>query len=121
MRRGGRRRRFIVPGAAAVWVSSGRWDPRRLRVEQCAETLKAELVYRNMICDGVDCAPGWSGTIQWTPNCPSQAWLIDVELKPNPVWGRGASFSDVSNAGSWPPGSMCRSLVLNPGAEAVGA
>jgi len=44
MRRGGwRPRRHVTRSRAAVWVPSGRWGPRRARVEQCV-TLRAELV-----------------------------------------------------------------------------
>lgn len=51
-RRGGRRpHRYIVPGKMPVWVSAGRWEPRRARVEQCV-TLRAELVYHQASVTG---------------------------------------------------------------------
>ena len=90
-RRGGyRRRRYVVPGEVPVWVSTGRWGPRRARVEQCA-TLAAELLYHRMICDGVKFAPGWRkrftctvGDVQF-PN-------IAAEVISNAVWRRGRLF-----------------------------
>ena len=90
-RRGGRRpRRYVVPHEVPVWVSGGRWGPRRARVEQCA-TLEAEIVYHLMICAGEPLAPGWHATVSSTagnykfPN-------IKVEVVANAVWRRGRLF-----------------------------
>jgi hypothetical protein len=52
--------------------------------------LAAELVYGDLICDGQTFAPGWRGTLRWTPLGAS--YDIAVEVVPNAVWRRGRLF-----------------------------
>jgi hypothetical protein len=90
--RGGRRR-WIVPGEVPVWVSSGRWGPRRARVGQCSAILGAELVYHQLICKMQNFGPGWRATLSWKPHGDSErSWDIKVEVLPNAVWRRGRLF-----------------------------
>jgi hypothetical protein len=97
MRRGGwRPRRFVVPGQVPAWVSSGRWGPRRARVEECV-TLAAELVYHALVCDGVPVAPGGHATLTCTvgdvqfPNIEVEAVVVDAKRI-------GLDLSDVIDA-----------------------
>jgi hypothetical protein len=92
LRRGGRRaRRYIVPGVVPVWVSTGRWGPRRARVEQCV-TLRAELVYDQMIRDKETFGPGSRATLTWTPYRSDKPWDIRAEILANSVWRCGRIF-----------------------------
>jgi hypothetical protein len=93
-RRGGRRpRKYVIPGEVPVWVSSGRWGPRRARVGQCVAILAAELVYDKLIRDGEKFGPGRRATLAWTPAGVSGAsWNIEAEVLPNAVWRRGRLF-----------------------------
>jgi hypothetical protein len=93
-RRGGRRaRRYIIAGEVTVWVSSGRWGPRRARVEQCPAVLGAEFVYGQMICDGPQFCPGSRAAISWKPKDGSgRSWDIKAEVVANAVWRRGRLF-----------------------------
>src|SRR5262245_36823140 len=93
MRRGGyRRRRFVIPGEVPVWVSTGRWGPRRARVEQCV-TLAAELVYDKLILDGQSFGPGSRLTLTWTPQGNvGPSWDVSAEVVANAVWRRGRLF-----------------------------
>ena len=91
-RRGGRRRRYVIPGEVPVWVSSGRWGPRRARVGQCV-TLGAEFVYGQLICEEQKFGPGWRATLSWTPHGGTgTSWDITAEVLPNAVWRRGRLF-----------------------------
>jgi hypothetical protein len=90
-RRGGFRRRYVTPGSVPVWISSGRWGPRRARVEQCV-TLAAELVYHQMVCEGPPFGAGSRATLTWTPNGSSKSWPIGAEVVANAVWRRGRLF-----------------------------
>ena len=92
-RRGGYRlRRYVVPADVPAWISSGRWGPRRVRVERCV-TLRAELVYGQMICEGAHFAPGARATLSWKPHGGIEtSWEITVEVLPNAVWRRGRLF-----------------------------
>ncbi len=92
-RRGGRRPRRIVPGEVAAWVSSGRWGPKRARVEQCVAILTAEQVYDRLLRDGEPLSPGWIGGVGWTPNATKdRQWEIEAEVRPNAVWRAGRLF-----------------------------
>lgn len=91
-RRGGwRPRRYVIPSEVPVWVASGRWGPRRVRVEHCA-TLRAELVYHEMVCDGSEFGAGARAILQWTPPGAATSWRIEAELAANAVWRRGRLF-----------------------------
>jgi hypothetical protein len=90
-RRGGRRRRYVIPGQVPVWVSGGRWGPRRARVEQCP-TLAAELVYHQMVCEGAAFGPGSRATLTWTPNGSEASCRVEAEVVANAVWRRGRLF-----------------------------
>lgn len=89
--RGGLRRRSIRPGEVPIWVSSGRWGPRRVRVSECVAVLKAEHVYDELLLKGI-CRPGWRGTI-WVdvhggrPACP-----LVADVRPNAIWRAGRVF-----------------------------
>ncbi len=101
--RGGRRpRRYIVPGAVPVWVSSGRWGPRRARVEQCVAALAAELVYDDLIRAGTALTPGWCAVRRWTPKDGSgRTWEISIEVVANAVWRCGRLFLRCPNCDRW--------------------
>jgi hypothetical protein len=101
MGRGGSRpRRYITPGDdAKVWVSSGRWGPRRARVEQCV-TLAAELVYHEWLCDGVSMKPGARATASWRPHNSGPKWMISLEVLPNAVWRHGRLFFKCPRCGN---------------------
>jgi hypothetical protein len=85
-------RRYVIPGDVSLWVSGGRWGPRRARVGQCAATLAAELVYHQMICEGENFGPGWRATLAWTAAGADAAWRIEAEVLANAVWRRGRLF-----------------------------
>lgn len=89
--RGGRRpRRFIRREDAPVWVPSGRWGPRRARVEHCV-TIRAERVYHQALCAGEPLKPGDQLTLIWRPQ-DSAAWESRAELVSNAVWRHGRLF-----------------------------
>jgi len=93
VRGGERTRRYITPGAVPVWVSSGRWGPRRARVEQCVVALAAELVYDKLIREGVPLKPGWRTTGSWeSPDGSGRSWGISIEVVANAVWRCGRLF-----------------------------
>jgi len=81
-RRGGwRPRRYVTRSQVPVWVSSGRWGPRRVRVEECV-TIRAELVYHHALCEGQPIRPGSCLTVTWkAPD--SDPWQIDAEVIAN--------------------------------------
>ena len=82
----------MVPGKVPVWVLSGRWGPRRVRVEHCV-TLRAELVYGQMIYDGEQFGPGCRPMLSWKPHGDAeQSWDIRAEVMANAVWRRGRLF-----------------------------
>lgn len=90
------RRRCVTPGTVPVWVSSGRWGPRRARVEQCT-TLRAELVYHQALCAGEPLCPGSRLELTWRPDSDEHlgtgaSWPIDAEVVCNAVWRRGRVF-----------------------------
>src|SRR5262245_13955877 len=90
-RRGGYRlRRFVIPGRVPVWVPSGRWGPRRARVEQSV-TLAAELVYHQMFCEGSTFGPGARAFLSWKPDSVTE-WPLETEIVANAVWRRGRLF-----------------------------
>jgi hypothetical protein len=90
--RGGRRpRRYVIGDQVPVWVSSGRWGPRRVRVEQCV-TLTAEIVYHQALCAREPIGPGSRLTLTWRPHDSSFSWQIDAEVIPNAVWRCGRLF-----------------------------
>ena len=73
--------RWVVPGQVPVWVSGGRWGPRRVRIYECAALLAAELVFGRLLTDGEDLCPGWRAVVSWTPEDGSgTSWKIDAEV-----------------------------------------
>lgn len=91
MRRGGARRRHIIPGEDAdVWVPGGRWGPRRARVESCAVVHRAELLYDDLVRRGDDFGPGSAGSISFTIR--GRNWTLTFEVAENAVWRRGRLF-----------------------------
>jgi hypothetical protein len=90
--RGGRRPRVFL-GRVPAWVSAGRWGPRRVRVEECAAMLPAELVYDRLLRDNVAIGPGWRAELRWTPTgLDGRRWSIYAEVRANAVWRRGRLF-----------------------------
>ena len=86
-------RRYIRPGEdAAVWIESGRWGPKRVKVSQCWATLRAEDVYTGLLRDDSKRArPGARGVLSWTLSAEHTvevAW----ELRANAVWRFGRVF-----------------------------
>jgi hypothetical protein len=91
------RRRYIRPGQdAAVWIDSGRWGPKRLKVTQCWATLTAEGVYTGLLRDDATRArAGARGTVEWTVRSRSgcsRSFPADWELRANAVWRHGRLF-----------------------------
>ena len=90
-RQGGwRPRKWIVPGEVPVWVSSGRWGPRRARVSQCWTMFRAEVVYTQLLQSGIKIEPGWRAMLHATVG--GQTWPVDVEVCANAVWRCGRVF-----------------------------
>lgn len=90
--RGGVRCRSIVPVRdAAVWVSAGRWGPRRARVESCPLVHRAEDIYDDLLRRGERVQPGRRGTLHVTfsGNC---AWAIQFVVTANAIWRNGRIF-----------------------------
>lgn len=84
-RRGGRRRRYITPADAAIYIPGGRWGPRRVHVESCWMVLKAEEFYQYLSDDPRVTA--------------GEAFVVDtddgpfrVSIRRNAVWRRGRLF-----------------------------
>src|SRR5262245_7881471 len=83
----------ITPGDVPVWVSSGRWGPRRARVEECDSILRAEIAYGQFVCERKKLGPGWRAIIAWRPRTDrSESWDITAEVVSNAVWRRGRLF-----------------------------
>ncbi len=61
-------RRYVQPGQdVQVWCS-GRWGPRRVRVNQCWVTVRAEDLYTALLKDDADSVrPGAKGTATFNP------------------------------------------------------
>ena len=97
-RRGGYRgRRCVVPGQAPVWVPSGRWGPRRARVEECQAILRAESIYDTIVRSGDYFGPGSRGFLTWQPHTESlgkssPVWNLTFDVLANAVWRRGRLF-----------------------------
>jgi hypothetical protein len=91
-----RGRRCITPGVdAAVWVSSGRWGPKRVRVSQCL-ALRAEDAYTCLLRENAArVRPGEQGSARWTvsdSSGESASFAADWELRANGVWRHGRLF-----------------------------
>ena len=89
-------RRSITPGVdAAVWIPSGRWGPKRVRVSQCL-ALRAEDAYTDLLRDDAARArPGARGSLEWTVqggSGRSASVAVAWELRPNAVWRHGRLF-----------------------------
>ncbi len=83
-------RRYVQPGQdVQVWCS-GRWGPRRVRVNQCWVTVRAEDLYTALLKDDADSVrPGAKGTATFNPGRDDTAgW----EVHRNAVWRRGRVF-----------------------------
>jgi hypothetical protein len=90
MRRGGRRRRYVIPHEVKVWCS-GRWGPRRVRVTECWAVLEAESVYTELLRGGPEhVRPGRRCALAWT--LPGRQFSIEVEVAANAVWRFGRVF-----------------------------
>ena len=92
----GAHRRCITPGVdAAVWISSGRWGPKRVRVSQCLALLAEDLYTDLLRNNSANARPGAYGSLTWTVrrNSGSSASLsANWELRPNAVWRHGRLF-----------------------------
>jgi len=85
--------RYIRPGHdASVWISSGRWGPKRVMVSQCWAVLRAEDVYTGLLRDNAARAKaGEHGWLGW--RLPNRKPLrIEWEFRPNAVWRFGRLF-----------------------------
>ena len=92
----GRSRRRMTPGVdAAVWISSGRWGPKRVRVSQCL-ALRAEDAYTCLLRENAArVRPGERGSARWTvsnSSGESASFSADWELRANSVWRHGRLF-----------------------------
>lgn len=86
-------RRYVRPGIdAAVWISSGRWGPKRVRVTQCWAVLKAEDVYTGLLrANASRTRPGERGWCDWELS-GREPIRVAWELRPNAVWRFGRVF-----------------------------
>ena len=86
-------RRYIRPGEdAAVWIESGRWGPKRVKVSQCWATLRAEDVYTGLLRDNAMRArPGARGVLSWTL-AGEHTFEVEWEMRANAVWRFGRVF-----------------------------
>ena len=86
-------RRYIWPGEdAAVWIESGRWGPKRVKVSQCWAALRAEDVYTGLLRDDAKRArPGARGVLSWTL-AGEHTFEVAWELRANTVWRFGRVF-----------------------------
>jgi hypothetical protein len=85
-------RRYVRPGEDAhAWSPSGRWGPKRVQVEQCFATLRAEDLYTRLIRDNrAKARPGAQGSLEWS--LPGRSLSCDWELRHNFVWRFGRLF-----------------------------
>jgi hypothetical protein len=91
MRRGGRRKRWISCGDAAVYCTGGRWGPRRTRVSECSFVLRSEDLYTALLrSNAAAVKPGALGTLTYhfSGRTVSASW----EVRQNAVWRRGRVF-----------------------------
>jgi len=88
------RRRYIRPGQdAPVWIDSGRWGPKRVKVTQCWATLTAESVYTGLLRENpARMRAGVKGSLEWALPGRSKPISADWELRANAVWRRGRLF-----------------------------
>jgi hypothetical protein len=86
-------RRSIEPRDVPVWIASGRWGPKRIRVSQCPVVLRAEAVYTGLLRDNHQQArPGAEGSLSCTFEGQSEPLTADWELRANAVWRFGRLF-----------------------------
>jgi hypothetical protein len=116
-------RRYVRPGHDTdVWVASGRWGPRRVRVTECWAVLKAEDVYTSLLRDDPNQArPGARGSVEW--RLPGRSLSVAWELRENAVWRFGRLFLEcpkcsrratriyVPSDNAWPACRRCWGLT----------
>jgi len=86
-------RRSVVPGIVPVWVETGRWGPRHVRVNECAAIFRAERIYAQLMLAGRNIRPGYGAIIAVKPFANSVVeWHLKVEVVANAVWRRGRMF-----------------------------
>jgi hypothetical protein len=91
-------RRYLTPGQHAhVWVSSGRWGPRRVRDTECWAILRAEDVYTDLLrrsLNKLTIGGQLRGSLEWTlpRSGGARADTVDWEIRPNAVWRYGRVF-----------------------------
>jgi len=92
------RKRWVTRAEAGVWCPSGRWGPRRTRVNECFSVLHAETVYTEMLRnDGHRVRPGGAGTVTYT--LESREHTASFEIRQNAVWRHGRVFLRCSRCG----------------------
>jgi len=88
-RRGGWRPRQFSD--AALYVTNGRWGPKRLHVEQCCATIRAEDLYDDLVKRGL--STGRGSTFTATVALPDgRMHTVRSELVQNPIWRIGRLF-----------------------------
>src|SRR5262245_60676263 len=86
-----RRMRSIRPGQVPVWVASGRWGPRRARVNECWAVTQAENVYTQLLArDAARTVPGACGSAKM--KLEGRELDFDWEVRQNAVWRAGRVF-----------------------------
>lgn len=85
-------RRYVRPTDAAVWVASGRWGPRRVRVTECWAILRAEITYDELLQQNHYVRPGGRGEMRCAFSANAQEWRVEFEVRSNAVWRQGRLF-----------------------------
>jgi hypothetical protein len=73
----------------SVWIS-GRWGPRRVRVDECWSILTAERVYTTLLSDPEAIRVGRRGALLYTVE--DRTVTVHFEVRANAVWRFGRVF-----------------------------
>ena len=87
--RGRMMRRRFRPGELRASIS-GRWGPRRVRVEECSSILTAERVYTSLLADPDAISIGRGGEAHLTVG--DRTVGVQFEVRANAVWRFGRVF-----------------------------
>ena len=82
-------RRRLTSYDVKVWIS-GRWGPRRVRVEECWAILTAERVYTSLLGDPEAISVGRRGELLYTVG--DRTVTVHFEVRANAVWRFGRVF-----------------------------